>query len=199
MNSELPFQVAIGVLLALYFPVGAYHRWRAATGEPLHRRDEGLFILIALRLSGLLAMLTILAYLIDPRSLQWSQIELPTGLRWGGLGLGVVAGIWLFWVLHTLGPNLTDTVAVRVHATLVTHGPYRWVRHPFYLAAFLIILSFSLLMANVAFAMLGGFALALLIIRSKTEEAQLEARFGSAYRAYRSRTGFCFPKWHASP
>ncbi|WP_406697044.1 isoprenylcysteine carboxylmethyltransferase family protein [Singulisphaera sp. Ch08] len=198
MSSEFSFQMAIGGLIAIFLPVGAYHRWRAATGEPLRRRDEGLFILIALRLSGILGMLTILAYLIDPRFLHWSQVDLPIWLRWVGLPVGLMAGAWLFWVLHTLGPNLTDTVTVRAHATLVTNGPYRWVRHPFYLAGFLIILSFSLLTANVLLAVVGGVALTLLIVRSRTEEAQLEARFGSAYRDYRSRTGFMFPRRHAS-
>ncbi|SIO66016.1 Protein-S-isoprenylcysteine O-methyltransferase Ste14 [Singulisphaera sp. GP187] len=198
MSSEFSFQMAVGGLIALFLPVGVYHRLRAATGEPLRRRDEGLFILIALRLSGLLGMLAIVAYLFAPRRLAWSQIELPTWLRWVGLPIGLVAGVWLFWVLHTLGPNLTDTVTVRAHATLVTHGPYRWVRHPFYLAALLIILSFSLLTASLWVAIVGGVALTLLIVRSRTEEAQLEARFGAAYRAYRDRTGFLFPRLHAS-
>jgi len=30
-----------------------------------------------------------------------------------------------------LGKNLTDTVVTRKEHTLVTSGPYRWVRHPF--------------------------------------------------------------------
>jgi protein-S-isoprenylcysteine O-methyltransferase Ste14 len=194
MSAELPFRIAIAALIALLFPVGAYHRWKAKTGEPLRRQDEGLFVLVVLRLSGLVGILGIVAYLIDPRNLGWSQVELPPWVRWMGLPLGLLAVAWAFWMFHALGSNLTDTVNVRKHATLVTNGPYRWVRHPLYLAAILIVVSFSLLTASAFFAMIGGLAIALLIVRSGTEEAKLEERFGADYREYRSRTGFLLPR-----
>ena len=43
-----------------------------------------------------------------------------------------VTAVLLIWTLRSLGPNLTDTVVTRQAHTLVTRGPYRWVRHPFY-------------------------------------------------------------------
>jgi protein-S-isoprenylcysteine O-methyltransferase Ste14 len=36
---------------------------------------------------------------------------------------------------------LTDTLVTRREHTLITHGPYRWVRHPFYVNPFPIITS----------------------------------------------------------
>ena len=62
----------------------------------------------------------------------------------------------LFWTFHSLGKNLTDTVVTRREHTLVTHGPYRWVRHPFYDVVLLWGLSMSLLTANWLMALLGS-------------------------------------------
>ena len=54
----------------------------------------------------------------------------------------------MYWTLSSLGTNLTDTVVTRAEATLVTHGPYRWVRHPYYVTAALLMGSVTLLTAN---------------------------------------------------
>ena len=46
--------------------------------------------------------------------------------------MGALGGCLIVWAFRSLGPNLTDTVVTRRHHTLITRGPYRWVRHPFY-------------------------------------------------------------------
>jgi protein-S-isoprenylcysteine O-methyltransferase Ste14 len=73
-------------------------------------------------------------------------------------------------------------------------GPYRFVRHPFYVAAALAMLGNALAAAN--WFLLGGGVLVfvLLAIRTRIEEAELVARFGSAYEAYMRRTPRFFPK-----
>ena len=43
-----------------------------------------------------------------------------------------MGGSLIVWAFQSLGSNLTDTVVTRRQHTLITHGPYRWVRHPFY-------------------------------------------------------------------
>jgi protein-S-isoprenylcysteine O-methyltransferase Ste14 len=121
-------------------------------------------------------------------------VNLPHWLRWAGLPVGLAAGAWITWMFRSLGANLTDTVTVRTGATLVTGGPYRWVRHPLYTGAAMMVVSISLLAASVYFAVGGALVVLLLVVRTRTEEAQLEARFGEAYRAYRSRTGFLLPR-----
>src|SRR6058998_2578263 len=56
------------------------------------------------------------------------------------LSAGVVClavGLWLFARSHAdLGTNWSITLEVREKHQLVTHGVYRWVRHPMYLALF---------------------------------------------------------------
>ena len=105
----------------------------------------------------------------------------------------IAAGL-LTWTLHGLGTNLTDTVVTRRAHTLVTHGPYRWVQHPFYDSMALLILANSLIAANWFFLLTGSVVLFLIVVRTRTEEEKLLARFGDSYRVYMDRTGRFLPK-----
>lgn len=195
MDHDHTFRlVLIGGALIL-FPVMAYYRLRSqATGEKLDRWQEGRFILLTLRPVGVAAMVGLIAYLINPAWMAWSSIRLPEWLRWTGVGLGVLAGGLLIGTLESLGPNLTDTVVTRRAHTLVTSGPYRWVRHPFYDAVGLAILANSLAAANWFLFLTGGLAVILMIVRTRTEEQHLLARFGDLYRPYVERTGRFVPR-----
>jgi protein-S-isoprenylcysteine O-methyltransferase Ste14 len=195
MSDESVFRIVVIINIALTVPIGLYHRIKSqATGEKLARREEGVFIMIGLRLCGLLAWISLAAYLINPASMAWSSVALPTWLRWIGAFLGLFAGPpLLFWTFRSLGKNLTDTVVTRQEHTLVTHGPYRWVRHPFYDVVFLWVVSLSLLTANWLLALLGFSAFAMLVVRTRIEEEKLTERFGDEYRTYTGRTGRFFP------
>jgi protein-S-isoprenylcysteine O-methyltransferase Ste14 len=195
MDYDQKFRILLVVGAMLVFPVMAYHRLKSqATGEKLDRWQEGRFILFTLRPVGVAAMLGLLAFMINPSWMAWSSVRLPAGLRWAGVGLGALAGGLLIWTLRSLGANLTDTVVTRKQHTLVTTGPYRWVRHPFYDAVGLALLANSLAAANWFLFLTGGLAFILMVVRTRREERHLLARFGDAYRAYVERTGRFVPR-----
>jgi protein-S-isoprenylcysteine O-methyltransferase Ste14 len=195
MTDDQTFRLILLAGCLLLVPVGAYHRLRSqATRERLDRRQEGLFILVALRLCGFTTLAGVVVYLINPQWMAWGAVPLPVWLRWLGVGPFVAGGVLIAWTFRHLGKNLTDTVVTRREHTLVTSGPYRWVRHPFYVAAALIFAAMSLLTANAFLAATGGMALLLLVIRTRTEEEKLIERFGDDYRRYMERTGRFFPR-----
>jgi len=194
MNNEWMFRAALVVGLLTLLSVGLPHRLRARTGEKLDRRQEGLAPAITLRLVGLGYWLGLLCYIIRPEWMAWSAVPLPAAVRWMGAPLGATAICLVGWTLHHLGPNLTDTVVTRQRHTLITSGPYRLIRHPFYASAGLFFLANSLLAANVFLLVAGGTAFSLLISRTWREEANLLARFGDEYRRYQERTGRILPK-----
>ena len=195
MDYDQKFRTVLIVGALLVFPIMAYHRLKSqATGEKLDRWQEGRFILFTLRPVGVAAMLGLLVFMINPSWMAWSSVRLPVWVRWTGVGLGVLAGGLLIWTLRSLGANLTDTVVTRKDHTLVTTGPYRWVRHPFYDAVGLAVLANSLTAANWFLFLTGGLAFILMIVRARTEERHLLARFGDAYRAYVERTGRLVPR-----
>ena len=187
-----PFVIAgffLVILIALPFRIKSQ-----ATGEKLDRTQEGVAMMIVLRLGGLALWAGVIAFMINPALMAWSSMPLPAGARWTGVGLTIVTAMLLIWTLRSLGPNLTDTVVTRAAHTLVTRGPYRWVRHPFYDCMALFMVSIALMMANWFVIASGTLMFALLAIRSHTEEQKLLERFGEPYREYRAATGRFLPR-----
>jgi protein-S-isoprenylcysteine O-methyltransferase Ste14 len=184
--------VVVTLAIAIPFRVKSH-----ATREPLDRRQEGVFILATLRPIAAMFWIGVFAYLINPKWLAWAAMALPASLRWTGVALCAAAAVALYWTMSTLGPNLTDTVVTRKVHTLVTRGPYRWVRHPFYGCVTLMLTAVTLLSANWFLMLTGGLVISLLVMRTRKEEELLVARFGDAYRAYMTSTGRFLPKLSA--
>jgi protein-S-isoprenylcysteine O-methyltransferase Ste14 len=94
-----------------------------------------------------------------------------------------------------LGSNYRDTMKPHLNHTLVTHGPYRFVRHPMNAVFPLVSIVLFLMSAN---WVLGAGALILIstisVVRAPIEEQQLLERFGEKYRAYMRRTGRFLPR-----
>ncbi|MFN0013971.1 MAG: methyltransferase family protein [Saprospiraceae bacterium] len=115
----------------------------------------------------------------------------PSGIVWvaGGFGL-IVGGLALrIWAIGTLGAAFTSTVQILQEHRLITTGPYRIVRHPSYLGAYLVFLGGAVFLQAwvglIVSAVCMGVAYG---IRIPAEERALEANFGDEWRAYRKRT-----------
>jgi len=200
VSQDATFRTVLVVGILAVIPIILYHRLKSqATGEKLDRRQEGLFILATLRPVGLMLWLGVIAYMVNPAWMAWSSVPLPAWLRWTGVGVFAITTALLTWTLRSLGRNLTDTVVTRRAHTLVTHGPYRWVRHPFYDSAALLLLAISLTAANWFLLLTGCVVVLLIVVRTRTEEEKLLARFGDAYRSYMMRTGRFVPRRRANP
>ena len=196
MTADETFRLLLLATVVVVLPIGLYHRIRSqATREPLDRRQEGLFILATLRPAGLAFFAGLTAYLVSPASMAWASMPLPVAVRWLGVGIGATAAILLTWTFRRLGKNITDTVVTRRDHTLVLHGPYRWVRHPFYGSVTLVLLGLSLVASSGFLLLAGAVVVTLLVIRTRREEDHLVRRFGDDYRKYMNRTGRFLPRW----
>ena len=76
--------------------------------------------------SALLAASFLEAWLLDRPFLPW--------LGWPMLVLVVLSQALRYWCIATLGPQWNTRVIVIPGAQMVTRGPYRWLRHPNYVA-----------------------------------------------------------------
>ena len=193
MTDDLA-RIILLVGFAVVVPVGTYHRLRSRTDERLDRRQEGWLILMSRRLLALAGMVGLVAFLIEPSWMAWASLRLPNLARWIGVVFGVGAGGLLIWTFHSLGHNLTDTVVTRRNATLVTHGPYRWVRHPFYLATGMAMIAITLVTANGFLGITGTAAFLAIVARTSIEETKLIDRFGREYVEYMRHTGRFLPQ-----
>lgn len=194
MNQDEWLRWCLLAGLVIWLPIVAYHRIKAhASREPLDRLQEGLFILATLRPMALVFFVSAAIYLVNPSRMAWSAIRLPMWLRWCGIAIMASGGVLMFWTLRSLGTNLTDTVVTRKIHTLVVTGPYKWVRHPFYDSAALLLIAISLVAANWFMFATGAAVFTLLAIRVVREESRLVARFGDDYREYVARTNRFLP------
>ena len=98
------------------------------------------------------------------------------------LGGGLVGG---FWAVRTLGESLTPYPRPPKDGVLVEAGPYRFVRHPIYLAGTLLFLG-AALAASVASTIAALFLPALWHFKAGVEERHLVERF-PGYADYRRR------------
>ena len=198
MTDDHSLRIALLTIIGVVFPIGLYHRIQSqTTRERLDRRQEGWFILLTLRPVALVMAIGIIGYFVDSAYMTWSSIDLPMALRWTGVGLCAFGGGLLLWAFRSLGKNLTDTVVTRREHSLVTGGPYRFVRHPFYDSVALFIGGIAIAAANWFILAAGSVVIGLLVLRTRIEEEKLLARFGDPYRAYIAGTGRFLPKFRA--
>jgi protein-S-isoprenylcysteine O-methyltransferase Ste14 len=195
MNNETVYQLVAIALLGASMSISIYYRSRAMrSGEKISSLEEGTLILNLRRIFGLALWLSTLAYLINPRWMAWASLPLPAWLRWSGAALMALCVPLVYWVFSSLGKNVTQTVAIRREHSLVTSGPYRWVRHPLYTVAFLNFIGLSLLAADWFIPLALVLGIAVLVKRTGIEEDRLIQRFGEDYRSYMQTTGRFVPR-----
>lgn len=194
--SENTFRFVMVAIFVLLLLVMIPHRIRAArSADRISRKEEGIIIMIFLRLFGFTMWLGVLVYMIYPPAMSWSSLTLPIWCRWLGASLAMISLPLLYWVMSSIGTNITDTVAIRQEHQLVTHGPYKWVRHPFYSVTALYVCGIGLLISNWFIGTTAILGLFFIIMRLPIEEQKLEQKFGNAYQEYKERSGKFFPKF----
>jgi protein-S-isoprenylcysteine O-methyltransferase Ste14 len=195
METETIFRIILPVLI-LSFAVhrGYYVRKHGEEQNTLKKREEGLASKLA-GLLGVIGFVAVLMHAIQPAWLAWSSLPLPLWLRWAGVALALLGFVLLQWAQKTLGKNWSDTPRMIQEQSLITSGPYQYIRHPIYTAFLLILGSTFLISANwlIGFAWIG---MTVLEVASRIgfEENLMLEYFGDQYREYRKRTGRLLPR-----
>ena len=106
----------------------------------------------------------------------------------------VAAGLAVaYWARTHLGRNWSGEVMVKEGHSLITSGPYRWVRHPIYSGIILALIGTALATgAPNGFIGLALIALGFLV-RVRLEEALMRQTFPGEYDAYRRHTARLIP------
>lgn len=196
MNPETIFRLIALTTFLIGVGISTYFRRKAdrESGETISRKTDGNLLMSIIRIGGLLLWLSPVVYLLNPGWMAWSKIGLPEGWRWFGVSLGILCDLGIYWLFSSIGNNITPTSATRKEHTLVTSGPYRWVRHPLYTIGSTFFVSFGLIADNWFIAALGLLAFIVMAIRTPKEEASLLEKFGDEYRDYMKNTGTFLPK-----
>lgn len=195
MNENI-FRILAAVVLLTSMSISVYFRTKAdkESGEKISRKADGSVMMNFIRIGGLILWLSPFVYLINPAWMAWSKIGLPEWARWLGVGLGIICAFGVYWLFSSIGSGITPTSATRQEHKLVTHGVYKYIRHPLYTFGSSLFISFGMMADNWFIALLGILAFIGMAIRTPKEEANLIEKFGDEYRQYMQRTGRFLPK-----
>lgn len=120
----------------------------------------------------------------------------PPALAAAALVAMLMAGaIMLFvWATRAMGRNWSIVARTRADHRLVTDGPFAHIRHPIYVALFLVLIAIAVATGHwhAMWLALPAYAIGT-AIRIRLEEALLRHRFGAAYDGYARRVNRFVP------
>ncbi|HML11438.1 MAG TPA: isoprenylcysteine carboxylmethyltransferase family protein [Stellaceae bacterium] len=134
----------------------------------------------------------------------WKSRGMPPALleRFMGEGPGlaavalalVIGGLLVaYWARWHLGRNWSGEVMVKKGHSLITSGPYRWVRHPIY-SGMTVALVGTALASGAPYGFIGlGLILFGFLVRVRQEEALMGETFPADYAVYSARTARLIP------
>ena len=191
MNFHLLFAILYGCFILIRV---VYHRRSRDSRRKVDYHESKLNVAVR-ALFGLSYIGFLSIYVFYPPLLGWAELPLPTWLRWIGGVITIFSVALIWWVQWALDVQFDTTLHIQTGHELISHGPYRWVRHPMYTALFIMGIGWLLLTANwfVGGALVGGIVL-IIFIRVKNEEALLINTFGDSYIAYMAKTGRFLPR-----
>jgi protein-S-isoprenylcysteine O-methyltransferase Ste14 len=196
MQNETIFRIILPLLFVLFVVHRGYYVKTHSKPEEatLKTREEDALSKLA-GLLGMIGFVSVLAFIINPNLLAFANLAIPLWLRWAGVGIAILGFILLQWAQMTLGKSWSDTPRMMKEQTLITSGPYQFIRHPIYTAFILILGSTLFVSANwlIGIAWIG---MTVLEVSSRVafEESLMVEYFGDEYRQYMKRTGQLLPK-----
>jgi protein-S-isoprenylcysteine O-methyltransferase Ste14 len=194
--SDLFFRVFFICVFSCLTALRLYFRIRSGLfREPLYSPKEPIGYIVFRSIVGVPLLLAVFLYCFSPGRYAWSYLALPVVLRIPGVVLAVLALLLLAWAHRTLGGNFTTSLAPKNSHSIILSGPYALIRHPMYLAYFLLFIAAFLISENWVIGMTGLTIIGMLMtVRRVREERFLIERFGDTYREYREKTGAFFPR-----
>jgi methyltransferase len=110
------------------------------------------------------------------------ESTLSPAARWVALGALLVAQGIRYWAIRTLGPRWSVRILVWPDASPIQNGPYRYLRHPNYLAVVLEIAALPLVAGAYRTAILFSVANAIVLtVRIRAEENALGPGYAAAF------------------
>jgi protein-S-isoprenylcysteine O-methyltransferase Ste14 len=178
----------VTVLIQLY-TVFAIAEPGSRRGRESDRSLQRRIVLILIQLFSL--AIVVAAPYSDSRHI--AALAEADAIRYLGLAMFAVGFALMTWAEATLGKQFSVEVAIQEQHQLITHGPFRHLRHPRYLGIILFSFGISLIFNSLP-ALLFAMALTLTLLwRVRDEENLLHRQFGPAWEKYRQHSWSLIP------
>jgi len=194
LDEDLLFRLLFIAIYAVFFGVRMRYRVESARRTPEERwqaKSKAFKMLIIAILGNITSFVL---YILAIPWTSWSQIVMPSWLRWLGV-IGAMFSILLVaWIHRTLGRQYSAELAIQKDHALVTSGPYARTRHPMYTALNMFSFSLALMTSNILVLFFAILVIVPFPWIARMEEKMLLETFGEDYREYMRKTGRFFPR-----
>jgi protein-S-isoprenylcysteine O-methyltransferase Ste14 len=197
LTEDKILHIVLSVLYLMFLFERGYFQWKAmrVSGEARKFREDKIK-LAGMLLLFLIAQIWVIGsfiYIFNPAFLDWARFPIPSWARWLGMAMTLAGMVLEFSTQIHLGRNYSTTLHIGVEQTLVTTGPYRYVRHPMYTALITVGVGLGLLSTSWYF-LLPFIATGIVVaFRVRREEEAMIEKFGDEYIQYIGRTGRFLP------
>lgn len=189
-----PINIFVGINLVLTFSAnmsGAKKGFKQSLTN-VKERPKTYLQSLPPNLAMIILVVTILA-VFQVGTLNYEANKNLFQLRLVGLVLYIIFSWFQVWAFKKMGDNYSNEIIITKNHSLVTGGPFRFIRHPLYLAQITSDL-------GAAIALLSYIALPLILIeipilymRARYEEKLLSRYFGEQFEVYRKKSGMFLP------
>jgi protein-S-isoprenylcysteine O-methyltransferase Ste14 len=192
--SQNFFHFSFVILFIIFIFIRIYYHKIAVKNRGKFEFKEGKLHIAFRIIFGIPLVIILITYMFKPSLLVWAEFDLPEWIQWIGFIMGITSIPLLVWVHNALGINFSGILHIRDEHTLVTNGPYKYIRHPMYTVFYIFEISILFLTKNL---FLGSIFLILQTVvvaaRIKKEEAVMIEKFGDSYLEYMKHTGRFLP------
>jgi len=113
---------------------------------------------------------------------------------WIGISLAIIGLTLRIWAIQKLQSAFSATVQIKSDQQLITSGPYKWLRHPSYTGAWLVMIGVAIVFNSMGGLLFMGPGMFIVYgKRISTEEKTLKGAFGQEYIVYEKRTKKLIP------
>ena len=134
------------------------------------------------------ALLMVLYIVVPLDAVRFGWSRVPSALSWSAFGVIFLGWVVVFWAFRE---NAFLSGLVRIQSdrghTVCTTGPYRFVRHPMYLAVILVLPGVPVFLGSFYGLIPAGLAAALFVLRTSLEDRTLRREL-PGYAEYAART-----------
>ena len=185
-TESIIFQIVLALWILSEIVGGTLIPYIRRGGAVLNRKDKGsgLFIFFIIFLSIIIAIVLASANIAI----------LPTWFFYPGMIVMILGIIFRQWSIAVLGRFFSGTVSTQEGQKVVEKGPYKYIRHPSYTGALIILIGIGLALQS------WGAVITLVFLfslgygyRIHVEEKVLISKLGDPYIEYKKRTKRLIP------
>jgi protein-S-isoprenylcysteine O-methyltransferase Ste14 len=138
-------------------------------------------------------LILVIASVFQLGTLDYNKYPQLQTIRMVGLIVYIISSWFQIWAYRTMGDNYSNEIVIMKNHKLVTGGPFKLIRHPYYLGQIFADLGAVAALLSYTVLILIIIEIPLLVMRSLFEDKLLTKHFKEEFATYKKKTGLLLP------